>query len=69
MQKGFLVVIVCFLLSLTDTVGNERAPRKLNTTEKEMEASKHKYYHYIVVFIEELEKKQFLHWGSAKCFL
>lgn len=46
MRKALPILIVCSLLSLTDTVGNGHAPRKLNKTEKEMEASKHKHYHY-----------------------
>lgn len=51
MWKALPILIVCFFLSLTDTVGNGHAPRKLKKTEKEMEASKHKHYHYIAVFI------------------
>lgn len=51
MRKALPILIVRSLLSLTDTVGNGHAPRKLNKTEKEMEASKHEHYHYIAVFI------------------
>lgn len=51
MRKALSILIVCSLLSLTDTVGNGHAPRELNKTEKEMEASKHKHYYYIALFI------------------
>lgn len=54
-MESFVNIDTMFLVK-SPTVGNGCAPRKLNKTEKEMQARKHKHYHYIAVFIQELEE-------------